>query len=279
MGGEVGVATRQSDPRVGTPSGTLAAPVDGRTRTAGERVTAGEAVFQLLPMLSPERQVLDACGASSNGPIAGLVGHAADRSGTRGPDGAGCEAAETELRRATQLFQDKAGSRQTVDDAEAAHSLARKRLEAAQARTGYLSKVKPDADSGQLQRQAIAAPVSGMITKLEAAIGETVVAGTMLFEVDCADRVWIRVPVYVGQWQEVDDGGEALMRQFGQPPEVPPTPIRPAPAPPAADAIAATMDLMYAADNPGGALRLGQKVEVSVPLRSAGTVWSCPGRR
>ena len=30
------------------------------------------------------------------------------------------------------------------------------------------------------------------------------------------------------------------------------------------------MDLMYAADNPGGALRLGQKVEVSVPLRDSG---------
>lgn len=271
LGGEVVLPPGQVL-RVSAPlSGTLAAPVDGRARAAGDQVTAGEAVFQLLPMLSPERQVLtpaeQAQMAQLRASMETLKIEAEQEVRTAQ---VALEAAETALRRVTQLFQDKAGSRQAVDDAEAARSLARKRLEAAEARTGYLSQVKPDADSGQVRPQPIAAPVSGMITKLEAAVGETVVVGMMLFEVNGADRVWIRVPVYVGQWQEVDAGGEALMRQFGQPPEVPSTPIRPAPAPPAADAIAATMDLMYAADNPSGMLRLGQKIEVSVPLRNSG---------
>jgi RND family efflux transporter MFP subunit len=271
LGGEVVLPPGQVL-RVSAPlSGTLAAPVDGRARAAGDLVTAGETVFQLLPMLSPERQVLTPAEQAQMAQLrASLATLQIEAEQEVRSAQVTLEAAETSLRRATQLFQDKAGSRQAVDDAEAARSLARKRLEAAEARTGYLSKVKPDADSGQLQPQPIAAPVSGMITKLEAAAGETVVVGMLLFEVNCADRVWIRVPVYVGQWQEVDAGGAALMKQFGQPPEVPPTPIRPAPAPPGADAVAATMDLMYAADNPGGTLRLGQKVEVSVPLRDSG---------
>ena len=58
LGGEVVVPPGQVL-RVSAPlSGALAAPVDGRARAAGDQVTAGEAVFQLLPMLSPERQVL-----------------------------------------------------------------------------------------------------------------------------------------------------------------------------------------------------------------------------
>ena len=96
------------------------------------------------------------------------------------------------------------------------------------------------------------------------------IQGTILFEVVNTERIWVRVPVYVGQWREVDTSKEAVVKEFGDPPQSTGLAARPVVAPPSANPDAATVDLFYELSNPEGRLRPGHKVEVTVLLKATG---------
>ena len=125
--------------------------------------------------------------------------------------------------------------------------------------------------AGTLEPHPISAPVSGILNKVEAAPGETVVAGETLFEVLQSDPVWIRVPVYVGQWREVRIDQAALVSELGRWSDAGGRPVNPVAAPPSADPDAAAVDLFYEVSNEDGDLRPGQKVAVTVNLRGEET--------
>jgi hypothetical protein len=101
--------------------------------------------------------------------------------------------------------------------------------------------------------------------------GETVAASAPLFEVVGHDRLWIRVPIYVGWWRDVDSAADALYSEYGRSPDQEPRSARPATAPPAADPVAATVDLVYETTNEQARLRPGQKLAVTVPMQGKET--------
>jgi multidrug efflux pump subunit AcrA (membrane-fusion protein) len=113
----------------------------------------------------------------------------------------------------------------------------------------------------------ITTPVAGVLSNFGAVPGEVVVTGATLFEVISYDRVWIRVPVYAGQWGEVDTGREARVTELGQGPAAAGRAVKPVAAPPSANPDAATVDLFYELDNADAYLRPGQKVAVTLPLK------------
>jgi RND family efflux transporter MFP subunit len=247
--------------------GTLSVPEEGDVPPPGSRVEAGEPIFSLLPLLSAEHRVLTEAEqvqlAQSRAALASSQIEAHQQ----------VMSAEVEVRtaqiavdRAELLLRGKAGTQQALDEADARLQLAQRSLEAAQARNAFLEKTRLEADAGRLVPHVVFAPLTGVLSNFAATPGETVVAGQVLFEVSDTRRMWIRVPVYVGQSREIDSAADAVVRDFGQSAEVPGQVAKPIVAPPSADPAAATVDLFYEVANDDGRLRPGEKVAVTLAL-------------
>lgn len=150
------------------------------------------------------------------------------------------DAAKVALLRAEQLLKDKAGSARVVDETKAQVGAAEAGLRTAQAR-----------------RELLGPPV-----------------------LDAANQpvLWLRVPVYVGDLAKLNTSGEVRVGGLNDAAGAPTLSAKPMSAPPSANAAASTVDLFYEVTNKDGALRLGQKVGVTIPYRgeeeSLVTPWS-----
>ena len=138
------------------------------------------------------------------------------------------DAAKVALARAEQLLRDKAGIARAVDEARTQVDLAEAGWRTALAR-----------------RELLGPPVLA-----------------------AADppRLWVRVPVYVGDLTRVNAAAEARVGLLSGSAGASSQPAKPVSAPPSANAAAATVDLFYEIQHPAGAFRLGQRVGVTVPL-------------
>ena len=252
-GGEVTVPPGRTILVTSPLGGTLRTPTTGVPRPGG-RAGQGRVVFELLPLLTPEGR---ANLASSRVTAEGQVNNAHTQ----------LEAAGIALARARKLLSDMAGSQRMVDEAQAAYDTAKKTLEAAIAQRDLLVKILGETEGGTAAPIPIACPVTGLLRTVSAQPGQTVPAGAALFEMVDLDRVWIRTPVFVGDQNEIDattpvqigllsgkqgnQGGTAI----------------PADAPPAANPLTGTVDLVYDLDNRITKYAPGQKVGVTVPLK------------
>jgi membrane fusion protein, multidrug efflux system len=142
------------------------------------------------------------------------------------------EAAQVVLKRVEKLVAGEVGSVRAVDDASAQVRLAEKALAVAKTRRALL--------------------------------------GTGVAEALRGGRVWVRVPVYVGELRLVDPEKEARVGGVEARPGPTNLLARPVSAPPSANPLTATVDLFYEIEPGSGGVRPGQRVSVSLPLRGAG---------
>jgi RND family efflux transporter MFP subunit len=177
------------------------------------------------------------------------------------------EAAQIAYDRAVQLLENKAGSQRSADEAEAALKLAKESLETAEARDAFLAGVELDENAGELAIQEIESPVAGLLQSIDAAPSERVAAGEPLFRVVQTQIVWIRVPVYVGEWRKVETDQPARIAEYGQPEHARARSARYVSAPPAANPMATSVDLYYELSNDDGQLYPGQKLAVTLPIQ------------
>jgi len=140
------------------------------------------------------------------------------------------DAAKTALARAEQLLRDKAGTARAVDEAQAQVGLAEAGLRTAQGRRDLL--------------------------------------GPPVLDVASPAVCWVRVPIYVGDTAKLDSTAEAGVGGLAGAAATPTRPAKPVSAPPSANAAAATVDWFYEISNKDGALRLGQRVGVTIPSRA-----------
>lgn len=237
----------------------------------GEMVVADQALLLVKPLLSAERDVpTPAEQVQIVNARATLLAARTVASGDAQRSQAEVDAARISLARAQQLFADRAGPRRAIDDAEAQLNIATSNLDAARLREQQLSDLlemleDPQA-AGEVSILPMTTPVSGVLNRIEVREGQTIATGAMLFEVVNLDTVWLRVPVYVDQLDQIDSqqpvhlsrlSGERLDTKFS---------ASPIAAPPTANAQAATADLYYAFDNKELGLRPGQRVGVDLPL-------------
>ncbi len=268
IGGELVVPPGQSIIVSAPVAGTLAAPENGAVPKPGSLLTEGQTVFTLLPLLTPERDVLTPAErvrvAQSK---ADLV--VAQTEAEREVEAAKLrvEVAQINFDRAKDLLANKAGSQRTVDETQALLKLAREALLTAEKRHEVLAAVQLDADAGELMSRTVTAPVSGVLQSIDAAVGETVSAGERLFDIAQIGRLWVRVPLYVGQRREVDDAKSASIAEYGALTGQEVRTARPVTAPPLADSLSATIDLYYELGNDDAHFYPGQKVSVTLPLR------------
>jgi multidrug efflux pump subunit AcrA (membrane-fusion protein) len=112
---------------------------------------------------------------------------------------------------------------------------------------------------GELETIEIDAPIDGILRAMHVASGQMVSSGALLFDVLDTSRLWVRVPVYVGEAGEVC--AELPARAEG-------LELQPIAAPPTADPLGVTLDLYYAVDNPSGRLIPDQSLLVELTLKT-----------
>src|SRR6185295_6518414 len=146
-----------------------------------QKVRKGQAIFTLTPFLSAEsRASLSATRIEAEGALEGAKVQLA--------------AAKIALERAERLLQDKAGSQRAVDEARAQRDGAQAAVKAAETRRDLLA----GAVAGTLGPVALEAPIDGILRKVLVAPGEAITAGAPIYEVADLSRLWLRVPIYVG---------------------------------------------------------------------------------
>ena len=239
-------------------AGTVAAPSGAKAPVAGGTVKQGQAVFALLPLLTSEAR-------------ATLATALVDAEGQANSAEVQLAAAQVALERSKQVVSEGAGSRRTLDDAQAQYELARKALEAARSRRESLGKVMQGGESGSVAALDVIAPDTGVLRNVHAAPGQMVASGAQLFEILNQSVVWVRVPVYSGDVTTIAGDKPARVGLMGTSASAggyyKAVTARPVEAPPSADPLGSTVDLFYELDNKDGALSPGQKVGVTLNLR------------
>lgn len=234
----------------------------------GQRTEVGHPLLNLLPLLSPERSVLTPAErirmvearntlAQSRIDAEGLVQQATVQQ----------EAAQIALERAERLLKDKVGTVRAVDEAQAQLQLAEKTLEAATTRKKQVDGVKFDEEAGTLEALPIPSPLTGIVRATHVRPGEMVAAGAPLFEVMDDDRLWVKVPVYVGELEEIDLAHTARLTLLNGRHAEGDLVVKPADLPPTAIPLAAAVDLYYELPNPDRKYQPGQKIAAHLTLR------------
>jgi RND family efflux transporter MFP subunit len=254
-GGEVMVPVGRSILIAAPLGGALKAPPN-RQHEAGETVKAGETIFLLIPLLTPDGQAtLSASLAEADGQV--------DNARTQ------MELTRIALDRARRVLAEGAGSQRQVDEAQAAFNQATKTLDAVIARKEILQRVVGDAESGTVAPLSIVAPADGLLRSLSALPGQTVPSGAALFEVVDLSTVWVRTPLPVGDLDAVDRTEPAQVGKLSAMSAGPLPYARPVDAPPSANPLSATVDMFYELPNSDGGLIPGQRLGVMIPLAEA----------
>jgi len=256
LGGEIVVRPGNRAVVAAPSAGVVLAPKDRALPLAGAKVARGQAVLRFLPLPADK----DLTSARNDLAV----------------KEAQLEAAAAKARRAADLLKDKAASEKAVEEAKVELAAAEAAAKAARARWQLLSAGTSDVAVDDLATLALVSPVEGVIERLGVAAGQAVPAGTVLFEVADADPVWVRVPVYVGDVATVDPKAPAAVRAFGRSDESGTIQASPVQGPPLSDAGAASSDLYYELPNRDGALRIGERVGVTLVTKEAADALAVP---
>ncbi len=230
----------------------------GAVPVAGRAVRTGTPVLHLVPLLDPVgRANLTASRVDAEGQVKGAEEQ--------------FKLTRITFERATEVLAGGAGRQRDVDDAKAAMEVAKQSLATVTARRDLLAKVLGELDSGSAAPIAIEPPANGVLRNVTALPGQTVPAGAPLFEVVDLDSVWVRVPVYVGDRDEIDANAPAAVGSLASRAGDPTRPAAVVSAPPTANPVTGTVDLFYSMSNSAaGEVTLyspGQRVAVSLALK------------
>ncbi len=226
---DVAAATRMLGGEVVVPEGrgvVVTAPVAGTLTgasglRAGARVGRGDRLMTIAPLVSAERdQRIEAQRAVTAAEAEEL-------------------AARQRLQRLEQLLKDGAASVRSVEEARAQHQVSLATLTAARERLAGASK-NPVGTQGEL---VVSAPFDGIVQAISAVPGQTVAASAPLLEIAQVDTLWIRVAVYAGDADAIDQTQPASVTKLGA--TEAPKPATRVTAPLQGDPLAASVNLYY----------------------------------
>jgi RND family efflux transporter MFP subunit len=177
----------------------------------------------------------------------------------------GVDAARQKVERAQELRERNAGSERALDDARAEFDTAQVTLDAAKRRLVFLGEINVEPDLSSVPSLAVSSPIEGVLQQFYVATDQLVTAGTPLFTVTNLDRMWIRVPVYVGEANSITTNTAVVTLPGEVATKMPRTAAR-IPAPATANVSASTVDLYFDLGNEAADLRPGQRVMVILPV-------------
>ena len=249
---ESAAATRSLGGEVTVPEGrmvTVTAPVAGTVSAVsavlpGARVTRGARLMTLAPLASSERdQSIEA---------------------RRAVDAAQAEAdtARRRVARLEQLLKEGAASVRSVEEARGQLQVAEAALNAARERLSAMQK-GPVGPQGEI---VITAPLDGVVQSMSVASGQTVASAAPLVQIAQVNTLWVRVPVFAGDVEQIETSQPASVKRLGG--SSAPLLAKRVTAPLKADPAAASIDLYYEIPAAGTALRPGERVMAEIPLKS-----------
>ncbi len=247
VGGEVIVASGGRVALAAPRAGLVLAGPGGQPLVAGQRVAAGQVLFQLVPLASESELVRadqDLAAAAAR-----------------------LEQARLRYERIAELVAQRAATPQELDDAAAELAAARATHEAV--RRIAASAAATPGDSGLATPVALLAPRAAVVAEVLVQAGQQVSAGTPLATLESTDPLWVRVPVYVGDLPAIDPRRGAQVQGLGEPPGAAGRRAEFITGPPTADPLAAASDLYFRLSNPDGRFRPGERVAVTVLLDGA----------
>lgn len=247
--GEVTALPGQSMTMTAPVSGTILGLQDGKLPQAGAQVKKGQVLYRLLILPSEK----DLISAQEDVKLRKVQ----------------VEVATEKLRRAEQLYKDKAGSLRALQDAEAELANVSAGMRVAEARVELMKGNSGSDVSEKLSTLNIESAVSGFIQKVYASPSQVVSANAPVMDVSALSPLWVRVPVYAGDLNIVDSKLPAHIRNLsdfhGSSDD---REAKPANGPQTADPLSTSADFFYQLANQDGLFRPGQKVSVTVPLKS-----------
>lgn len=267
FGGEVALPPGELAVVAAPLAGTLQLASEDYLPKPGTTVRRGQTIFQLQPLLTPERYIPteaeQAQIANSNATLMSLQ-ITADGDVEQATEEV--TAARIALDRAERLLRDRAGSEKAVDDAKAVLAIAESRLKAARDRQSTLKKLTSPESKATTEPITVASPIDGVVRNYTAAPGQIVSSGATLFEVINLSTLWVRVPVYVGQLSSIDTKATVTVALPRDAASESKTTASPVPAPPVADPLSSTVDLYYAIDSLSSRFQPGERVLVELPV-------------
>ncbi len=247
--GEVTAVPGQSMTMTAPVSGTILGLKDGLLPAAGSAVKKGQILYRLLILPSEK----DLISAQEDVKLRQVQ----------------FEVATEKLRRADQLLKDKAGSVRAKQDAEAELANITAGLRVAEARVELMKGNSGNSVSDKLSTLNIESAVTGFIQRVYASPSQVISANAPVMDVSSVTPLWIRVPVYAGDLTLVDAKGAAHVRNLsdftGSPGDREAKPVN---GPQTADPLSSSADFFYELPNNDGLFRPGQRVSVSLPIKS-----------
>ncbi len=256
LGGEI-VSLPGRGARISAPAaGTVLGPENTAALLPGEAVKKGQPVLRLL-LLPPDKD---------------LIGAREDVAVKQEQ----YDVAKVKAERAKELLAVKAVSEKAFEDVQVELAKAEAALNAAKARLNLLNGTDLEQAANSLSTLVLGSPVDGVLLRLLVSPGQTVSASTGLFEVVSLNRVWVRVPVYAGDLDDVDIRKPAAVRSLGWKGEPETFAAKPVAGPPLSDSAGASSDLYYELGNAERHFRAGEKVVVSLAKKSVGNTLVVP---
>ena len=175
-------------------------------------------------------------------------------------------AAQIEVDRSQQLFDQKVGSRKRLDDAIARRNIAQETITAAQGEQKTLrtvDQVPQRSWSPTVLTQD--SPLTGTVLRVLVASGQTVSQAQPVLELVDLRRLWVRARVPIAESPQIADTEAA---EVGLPKGS--WKARPVHGAPTADQLSSTIDLYYEVESSSAPLSPDQRVSLSLPLNRAG---------
>jgi cobalt-zinc-cadmium efflux system membrane fusion protein len=229
-------------------AGTLMPARNGHSVTPGQRVTKGQQLFRLV-ILPSEKDLLSVQEDLTQKQIQHDI-------------------AIEKLKRASQLYEEKAGSLRAKQEAEAELAGIVAQLRVAKNRLELLKGNTSQALADRMSTLQLQSPISGIIQQIYSSPSQVLASGAAIVDIVSLNPVWVRVPLYAGDEALINDFGSASIQGLsdfaGAAVTVMARPVR---GPQTSDPLAASIDLYYEVNNTNGEFRPGQKVSVSLPYK------------
>lgn len=230
---------------------SVTAPVAGTLRAGEHALAAGVAVerdtmlLRLVPIAPVDRDVR------------------AQTRRQRDASKARLEVARARVERTRTLLAQRGTSQRALEEAEAELATAEAEDEAAAARERMLRRAPLAADAVL----PLFAPHAGVVRSIGAEIGQSVAAGAFLFDIVATRELWVRVAVNPAELERIAATADARVRRLGNDTSAGEL-AAPAVAPPSADPLTASVDLVYALPSGARDFRPGERVAVELPYEA-----------
>ncbi len=247
--GEIMAVPGQSMTMTAPVSGTILGLKDGALPPAGSPVRKGQVIYRLL-ILPSEKDLISAQEDVKLRQVQYQV-------------------VTEKLKRADQLLKDKAGSLRAKQEAEAELANIEAGLRVAEARVELMKGNSGSGVSDNLSTLNVESAVTGFIQRVYASPSQVVSANAPIMDVSAVSPLWVRVPVYAGDLRLVDLKKMAHVRSLsdfkGSSGDREAAPVN---GPQTADPLNSSADFFYQLTNADGLFRPGQRVSVTVSLKS-----------